>query len=84
MPSVTPGRCFGYIKDWVAKKVRRHMMQARKRTGFGWGRWSKQRIYETLGLFNGYQIRYFVPKVLPAGKVSLPMARSEQLDEVVR
>jgi RNA-directed DNA polymerase len=64
------GRCFRYIKDWVAKKVRRHMMQARKRKGFGWRRWSKQWIYETLGLFDGYRVRYFVPKVVPTGKVS--------------
>ena len=26
---------FGYIKDWVEKKVRRHLMRARKRRGFG-------------------------------------------------
>src|SRR5215468_3638767 len=25
------GRCFHYIRDWVAKKVRRHVMQSRKR-----------------------------------------------------
>jgi len=36
------GRCFHYIKDWVAKKVRRHVMRARKRQGYGWGRWSGQ------------------------------------------
>ena len=26
-------RCFGFVKDWVEKKVRRHLMRARKRTG---------------------------------------------------
>jgi RNA-directed DNA polymerase len=30
--------CFGYIKDWVEKKIRRHLMRARKRRGFGWTR----------------------------------------------
>jgi hypothetical protein len=35
-------RRFGYIKDWVEKKVRRHMMRSRKRKGFGWKRWSRQ------------------------------------------
>jgi RNA-directed DNA polymerase len=30
-------RCFGYIKDWVEKKIRRHLMRARQRSGFGWG-----------------------------------------------
>ncbi|MCI0409732.1 MAG: group II intron reverse transcriptase/maturase, partial [Acidobacteria bacterium] len=28
-------RCFSYVRDWVEKKVRRHMMRARKRGGFG-------------------------------------------------
>ena len=56
------GRCFHYVKDWVAKKVRRHVMQARKRQGYGWGRWSRQWLYQTLGLFDDYRVRYFVPK----------------------
>ena len=29
-------RCFTYIRDWVEKKVRRHLMKARGRKGFGW------------------------------------------------
>jgi RNA-directed DNA polymerase len=56
------GRCFSYIKDWVAKKVRRHVMQARKRRGYGWERWSRQWLYETLGLFDDYRVRYYVPR----------------------
>ena len=28
-------RCFGYVRDWVEKKVRRHLMRARKHRGFG-------------------------------------------------
>ena len=28
--------CFGYIKDWAEKKIRRHLMRARNRRGFGW------------------------------------------------
>lgn len=51
--------CFGTIRDWVEKKVRRHMMRSRKRKGFGWKRWSKEWIYRNLKLFNGYKIRYF-------------------------
>ena len=34
-------RCFGFVRDWVEKKVRRHLMRARGRQGFGWDRWSK-------------------------------------------
>ncbi len=52
-------RCFGYVKDWVEKKIRRHLMRARKRGGFGWNRWSRAWFYHTLGLFNDYKvIRY--------------------------
>ena len=51
-------RCFSFIKDWVEKKIRRHMMRARSRKGFGWKRWSKQWLYNVLGLFNGYRVSY--------------------------
>lgn len=52
-------RCFGYVKDWVEKKIRRHMMRARKLHGFGWNRWSRAWLYKALRLFNDYGIRYF-------------------------
>jgi RNA-directed DNA polymerase len=32
--------CFGVVKRWVEEKVRRHLMRARGRKGFGWTRWS--------------------------------------------
>jgi RNA-directed DNA polymerase len=53
------GKCFGYVKDWVEKKVRRHLMRARKLRGFGWDRWSKAWFYETLGLYSDYRVRYY-------------------------
>jgi Group II intron, maturase-specific domain len=34
-------RCFRFVKEWVEKKVRRHLMRARGRRGFGWKRWSR-------------------------------------------
>jgi RNA-directed DNA polymerase len=58
--------CFGYIKDWVEKKIRRHMMRARKRKGFGWKRWSKQWLYNILRLFNGYRVCRPEQKAVPA------------------
>jgi RNA-directed DNA polymerase len=61
-----PGECFNFIKDWVEKKVRRHLMRARKRKGFGWTRWSKQWLYETLKLFNSYRVRHAMLKGAPA------------------
>ena len=45
-------RCFSFVKDWVEKKVRRHLMRARK-----------QWLYGELGLFNGYRVRLLEPKV---------------------
>ena len=50
-------RCFSFIKDWVEKKIRRHLMRARNRKSFGWKRWSRDWIYPTLGLYNRYRVR---------------------------
>ena len=50
--------CFSYIKLWVEKKVRRHLLRARGRKGFGWKRWNTRWIYDTLGLFNDYRVVY--------------------------
>jgi RNA-directed DNA polymerase len=60
-------RCFSMVKDWVEKKVRRHLMRARKRRGFGWKRWSSEWLYGTLGVFNAYRVLRMAPraKVLP-------------------
>ena len=52
-------KCFGYVKGWVEKKIRRHLQRARKRHGFGWNRWSSAWLYNTLGLYNDYKIRYY-------------------------
>jgi RNA-directed DNA polymerase len=60
-------RCFSFIKDWVEKKIRRHLMRARRRQGFGWRRWSRQWLYSELGLFNAYRVRRPEPKAQPAG-----------------
>ena len=49
--------CFSFVKDWVEKKVRRHLAHARKRKGFGWERWSRPWLYDTLKLFSGYRVR---------------------------
>ena len=59
--------CFGVVKRWVEEKVRRHLMRARGRKGFGWTRWSSEWLYGRLGLFNNYRlIRWSSAKVAPA------------------
>ncbi len=52
-------KCFGYIKGWVEKKIRRQLQRVRKRHGFGWNRWSSVWLYNTLGLYSDYKIRYY-------------------------
>jgi hypothetical protein len=52
--------CFAFVKDWVEKKIRRHMARARNRNGFGWKRWSTQWLYESL---RGAELGlYFAPQ----------------------
>ena len=51
-------RCFAFVKDWVERKVQRHLMRARNRPGFGWKRWSRAWLYPTLRLFNDYRVRH--------------------------
>jgi len=64
-------RCFSMVKHWVEKKVRRHLMRSRQRSGMGWKRWSREWIYGTLGLFNDYRVgRELLPKAQPASNVS--------------
>jgi RNA-directed DNA polymerase len=59
-------RCFQLVRRWVELKIRRHMMKARKRKGFGWTRWSTRWLYDNLGLFNAYWVRRAPWKVSPA------------------
>ena len=65
-------RCFSLVRSWVEKKIRRHLMRAQKRQGFGWKRWSSAYLYEQLGLFNDYRVRHHqvMTKVAPARYVT--------------
>jgi RNA-directed DNA polymerase len=47
--------CFSFVRDWVEKKIRRHLMRAR--SGFGWRRWSTKWLYAKLGLYHDYRLR---------------------------
>jgi RNA-directed DNA polymerase len=60
-------RCFSFIRNWVEQKMRRHLAKNRLRRGFGWKRWSRSWLYETLGLFSDYRVRYLRsrPKAAP-------------------
>ena len=58
--------CFDYVKDWVEKKVRRHLARARRQKGLGREQWSSPWLYDTLRLFNSYRVRYGGSKAAPA------------------
>ncbi len=58
-------RCFRYVKNWVEKKIRRHLMRARQGQSFGWKRWSSRWLYKELGLFSEYRVAYHRPKAPP-------------------
>ena len=49
--------CFAMVKRWVERKIRRHMMRARQRSGMGWKRWSTKWIHGTLGLYDDYRLK---------------------------
>ena len=55
-------RCFSYVRNWVEKKIRRHLQRARNRSGFGWNRWSTDWLYKGLGLYDDFKIRYYRPE----------------------
>src|SRR5207245_11478002 len=54
-------RCFAIVRRWVERRVRRHLMRARNRRGFGWKRWSTAWLDDSLGLFVSYRVRYWSP-----------------------
>jgi RNA-directed DNA polymerase len=60
-------RSFSYIRNWVEKKVRRQLMRARKRQGYGWKRWSRKQLYDELGLYKDYRVSRYekLTKALP-------------------
>ena len=60
--------CFGYIRDWVALKVRLHLKRQCQRRGLGWKVWTGKRLTATFRLFDNYRLLKLpsVPRVLPA------------------
>ena len=51
-------KAFDKVRYYVELKVRRFAMRQRKRSGFGWKRWSRQVVYESWGLFSSYQLTF--------------------------
>jgi RNA-directed DNA polymerase len=61
-------RCFSYIRQWVLRKTRRHLMRNQKRRGLGWKRWSNDWLTRQYGIFNDYRLCRATPmaKALPS------------------
>lgn len=49
-------KVFGYVKDWLTKKIRRHLMKARGRSGFGWKRWSTKGLYAMYNIYSDFKV----------------------------
>lgn len=59
--------CFGFLKDWGEKKIRRRMGRSRGLRDLGWKMWSRCWLFEGLKLFNSYRVRRLsTPKALLA------------------
>jgi RNA-directed DNA polymerase len=56
-------RCFSFVRQWVIRKIRRHLMRSRGQPGFGWKRWSNQWLERKLKIFVDYRLRRFEPRV---------------------
>ena len=50
-------KCFGFVRHWIERRMRRHLQRARQRPGFGWNQWSTKWLYTELGLFAEYRVR---------------------------
>ncbi len=52
----------------------RRRVYVKAKAEFGWKRWSRRWMYEALGLFDDYRVRYLVssPKVAPVGRSHNP------------
>jgi len=49
-------KTFGYVKDWLTKKIRRHLMKAKRMKGFGWKRWSTKGIYAVYNIYSDFKV----------------------------
>jgi RNA-directed DNA polymerase len=50
------GKSFNYVKDWLTKKIRRHIMRSKKRGGFGWKRWSNKELYGRYKIYSDFHL----------------------------
>jgi len=49
-------KAFGDLKDWLNKKIRRHLMRAMKRKGYDWKRWSRTGLFAIYNIFSDFKV----------------------------
>jgi RNA-directed DNA polymerase len=56
-------KVFGYVKDWLTSKIRRHLMKAKGKQGFGWKQWSTKGLYAIYNIYSDFKVapRKFAP-----------------------
>jgi RNA-directed DNA polymerase len=69
------GKCSGYIKDRLTGKIRRHMMRAGKRSGFGWKRQSTEELYGRHNIHCDFRV---------LSRKAAPARQAVALPEVIR
>jgi RNA-directed DNA polymerase len=57
-------KVFGYVKDWLTRKIRRHLMKAKGKQGFGWKQWSTKGLYAVYNIYSDFKVS--PRKVVPA------------------
>ncbi len=50
------GKVFGYVKDWLTRKIRRHLMKAKGKQGFGWKLWSTKGLYAIYNIYSDFRV----------------------------
>lgn len=57
-------KTFCDVKRWLELKMRRHLMRAKKRKGYGWKRWSTRGLFAMYNIYSDFKVTSW--KVSPA------------------
>ncbi len=58
------GRTFADVKRWLELKIRRHLMRAKKKKGYGWKIWSTRGLFANYNIYSDFKVTSW--KVPPA------------------
>ena len=57
-------KTFSYIREWLNHKLRRHLMRAKGKRGFGWKQWSTTGLLAVYNIYRDFKLtRYVVAPV---------------------